>query len=74
MPTLSFFCGIRIVMFWREHPPAHCHAVAGSKVARIEIAAKAFMDEHWVAWPGQLDLAPDAMHDELVANGEWVLR
>jgi hypothetical protein len=26
-----------------------------------------------VTWPGELDLAPDAMHDEIQANGEWVL-
>ena len=26
-----------------------------------------------VSWPGGVDLAPDAMHDELVKNGEWVL-
>lgn len=27
-----------------------------------------------VTWPGELDLAPDSMHDEIKANGEWVLR
>jgi len=26
-----------------------------------------------VTWPGELDLAPDAMHDELKRNGEWLL-
>jgi hypothetical protein len=26
-----------------------------------------------VTWPGELDLAPDAMHDALAATGEWVL-
>jgi len=26
-----------------------------------------------VAWPGELDLAPDAMHDEIARSGEWVL-
>jgi hypothetical protein len=26
-----------------------------------------------VTWPGDLDLAPDAMHDEIQAHGEWVL-
>ena len=26
-----------------------------------------------VWWPGDLDLAPDAMHAELQAHGEWVL-
>lgn len=27
-----------------------------------------------VTWPGELDLAPDAMHDEIAARGEWVLQ
>ena len=27
-----------------------------------------------VTWPGELDLAPDAMYDAIQARGEWVLR
>jgi hypothetical protein len=27
-----------------------------------------------VTWPNGLDLAPDAMYDEIKKNGEWVLR
>jgi len=26
-----------------------------------------------VTWPGELDLAPDAMHHEIKKNGEWLL-
>ncbi|MGH9606262.1 MAG: DUF2442 domain-containing protein [Terracidiphilus sp.] len=26
-----------------------------------------------VAWPGELDLAPDAMHDAIREHGEWSL-
>ena len=26
-----------------------------------------------VWWPGDVDLAPDAMHDEIAEHGEWVL-
>jgi hypothetical protein len=26
-----------------------------------------------VTWPGELDLAPDAMHDEIKRHGQWVL-
>lgn len=33
--------------------------------ARVEMGA--------VTWPGELDLAPDRMHDDIVANGECVL-
>lgn len=27
-----------------------------------------------VAWPGDLDLAPDAMYAQIKSQGEWVLR
>lgn len=27
-----------------------------------------------VTWPGEIDLAPDAMYREIKRNGEWVLR
>ncbi len=26
-----------------------------------------------VTWPGELDLAPDAMHDAIATHGEWIL-
>ena len=26
-----------------------------------------------VTWPGELDLAPDAMYDEIKSNGRWIL-
>ncbi len=35
--------------------------------------AQVFLDLGAVAWPGELDLAPDAMHDEIEAHGEWVV-
>ncbi len=34
--------------------------------ARIEAGA--------VTWPGDLDLAPDAMYAEIKSHGEWILR
>lgn len=27
-----------------------------------------------VTWPGELDLAPDAMHRHIKESGEWVLQ
>jgi len=35
---------------------------------------QAHVDAGAVAWPGNLDLAPDAMYDEIHAHGVWVLR
>lgn len=34
---------------------------------------KAFVNYGAVTWPGELDLAPDAMHKEIKDHGEWVL-
>jgi hypothetical protein len=32
------------------------------------------IDSGAVAWPGDLDLAPDAMYLEIKMHGQWVLR
>ena len=32
-----------------------------------------FVEHGVVTWPGELDIAPDAMHAEIKKNGEWVL-
>jgi len=34
---------------------------------------QAYVEYGAVTWPGELDLAPDAMYDEIKKNGEWVL-
>lgn len=34
---------------------------------------QAFVNYGAVTWPGELDLAPDAMHKEIKDHGEWVL-
>ncbi len=36
--------------------------------------AQAFVEHGAVTWPGEIDLAPDAMYAEIKKNGEWVLR
>jgi hypothetical protein len=35
---------------------------------------QAYIDGGAVAWPGDLDLAPDAMYQAIKSHGEWVLR
>jgi hypothetical protein len=37
MPTLSFFHGILIQMYWDDHPPPHFHARYAEYVASFEI-------------------------------------
>jgi hypothetical protein len=34
---------------------------------------QAYLEHGAVTWPGELDLAPDAMHAEIKARGEWTL-
>jgi hypothetical protein len=38
-----------------------------------QVFSKARVDLGVVTWPGELDLAPDAMYDEIKAHGTWVL-
>ncbi|PUE52753.1 DUF2442 domain-containing protein [Limnohabitans parvus] len=38
------------------------------------VFAQAFVDGGAVSWPGDLDLAPDAMYQAIKSHGEWVLR
>jgi hypothetical protein len=37
LPTISFFYGILIQMFWQEHAPPHFHALYGEFEALIDI-------------------------------------
>ena len=39
-----------------------------------EVFATVRVEEGDVIWPIGLDLAPDAMYEEIKAHGEWVLR
>ena len=34
---------------------------------------KVFIDLGVVTWPGEIDLAPDAMYQSIRKNGEWIL-
>ncbi|NUN92890.1 MAG: DUF4160 domain-containing protein [Verrucomicrobiae bacterium] len=41
MPTISQFFGISILMFWRDHEPAHIHARYGEYHAEVMIESGA---------------------------------
>lgn len=34
---------------------------------------RAYLDLGAVAWPGEIDLAPDAMYDAIRAEGRWIV-
>lgn len=44
MPTISFFYGIAIRMFIKDHPPPHFHALYGEYRARVAIATGDLVD------------------------------
>ena len=35
--------------------------------------AQAYVEHGAIVWPGEIDLAPDAMYDEIRKHGQWVL-
>ena len=39
-----------------------------------DVFATVRVEEGDVVWPAGVDLAPDAMYEEIKAHGEWVLR
>lgn len=53
--------------------PSHLTGVfAALKVP--EVFQQARVESGAVTWPGEIDLAPDAMYREIKRTGEWVLR
>lgn len=44
-----------------------------AQLADPAVFAEVFVEHGAVTWPGELDLAPDAMHEEIKRNGQWVL-
>ena len=43
-------------------------------LANPSVFAQVSIEHGAVTWPGQIDLAPDAMYDEIKCHGTWVLR
>lgn len=44
MPTISYFYGIAIRMYLREHPPPHFHAIYAEHDAVVDIATGEVLD------------------------------
>jgi hypothetical protein len=36
--------------------------------------SKLYVNGYFVTWPGELDLAPDAMHQHISQKGEWIIQ
>lgn len=46
MPTISFFYGIAIRMYYRDHAPPHFHALYGGDEAFISIETGQILEGH----------------------------
>ncbi|MBI5447848.1 MAG: DUF2442 domain-containing protein [Gammaproteobacteria bacterium] len=45
-----------------------------SKLQNLDVFNQVYLEYGTVTWPGEIDLAPDAMYDEIRKNGKWILR
>ena len=45
-----------------------------AKLIDINIFNQAHIEYGAVTWPNEIDLAPDAMYDEIKLNGVWILK
>jgi len=52
--------------------PSHLTGVF-TPLKQADFFKEVFVNDGVVTWPGEIDLAPDAMHDEIKLHGEWVL-
>ena len=53
--------------------PSHLSGVF-APLKQADFFKKVFINDGVVSWPGEIDLAPDAMHDEIKQHGVWVLK
>jgi hypothetical protein len=58
-------------MAQRVHSP---RAGVFAALADPDVFAQVHVELGAVTWPGEIDLAPDAMHDEIEKNGIWILK
>ena len=52
--------------------PSHFTGVF-SPLLSDDFFKQVFVENGVVTWPGEIDLAPDAMYDEIKKHGEWIL-
>lgn len=45
-----------------------------ASLSDINLFNQVYLEYGAVTWPNEIDLAPDAMHDEIKRNGVWVLK
>jgi hypothetical protein len=45
-----------------------------ARLRDINVFNQAHIEYGALIWPGEIDLAPDAMHDEIKQHGTWILK
>lgn len=67
--TVTFADGLtgRVRMF-----PSHLFGVFG-KLNDPDFFNKLQVTNGFISWPGEIDLAPDAMYEAIRRDGEWLL-
>ena len=53
--------------------PSHLTGVFAA-LTSPHMFTQVYIEDGAVAWPGEIDLAPDAVYDAIKTTGEWVLR
>ncbi len=53
--------------------PSHLTGVF-ERLRDAEVFNQVKIEDGALTWPGEVDLAPDAMYDAIKSHGEWVLR
>jgi hypothetical protein len=52
--------------------PSHLYGVF-QRLQNPDFFSKINVTNGYVSWPGEIDLAPDAMYEAIKLNGEWIL-
>lgn len=50
------------------------HAGVFAALRDQDLFNKAYLEYGVLTWPGEIDLAPDAMYDAVKQNGRWILQ
>lgn len=53
--------------------PSHLKGVF-TPLKKADFFQEVFLNDGVVAWPGEIELAPDAMHDQIKQHGSWTLK
>lgn len=71
--VVEFMDGLKGTVFIAELV-ANPDAGVFTALKDVELFKQVYVLYGAVTWPGEIDLAPDAMYDEFKKNGKWVLR